>query len=237
VPVLSQTVAEHRMYLPLAAVIALLVLSVVELGGRLLGNRPLTRRRIGWGVSGAVAVVLAVLTIQRNQDYREYLTIWQDTVAKCPNNARAHDSFALALIGAGRIQEAIGQYEEALRIRPDYAEAHSHLGLALAHSGNAQEAIKHYEEAIRIKPDDAEGHNNLAITLSRLGKQQEAIAHFERSLQIAPGSAKTHYNLGATLEGTGQTGGAIEQYEQALQLQPDLTVARNALARLRAGQK
>lgn len=237
VPIVSQPVAEHRMYLPLVAVVTLAVLGAAELSRRCLGNRPTARRILEWGVSGTVVLVLAVLTIQRNQDYQTRLTIWQDTVSKCPNNPRAHESLALALISAGGVREAIPQFEEALQIRPDYVEAHNNLGLALEHLGDSQGAIEHYEQAIRMKPDYAEAHNNLAIALSRLGRQQEAIAHFERSLEIAPDSARTHYNLGAILEGSGQVEDAARQYEQALQLQPDLTPAKNALARLRARQK
>ena len=55
-----------------------------------------------------------------------------------------------------RSQEAIGHYEQALRIKPDYAEAHYNLGIALEQAGRVQEAIGHYEQALRIKPDFAE---------------------------------------------------------------------------------
>jgi tetratricopeptide (TPR) repeat protein len=216
---------EHRMYLPLAAVAVLAVMGIRTLVGRRTVVVVMT-----------LAISLGVLTWRRNRDYKTFLTMWQDTVAKCPNNPRARDCLGLALVGAGRIQDAIGQYEEALRIGPNYIGVHNHLGLALARSGNRQEAIKHYEQAIRIEPGSAEAHNNMATALFGLGKQQEAISHFEQALQIAPGSAPTHYNLGAALERMGQVGGAIEQYEQALKLRPDLTAARDALARLRAAE-
>ena len=62
----------------------------------------------------------------------------------------------------GRLQEAIGHYEQALRIKPDYAEAHYNLGVALEQAGRVQEAIGHYEQALRIKPDFAEAQNKLA---------------------------------------------------------------------------
>ena len=55
----------------------------------------------------------------------------------------------------GKIQEAIGQYEQALRIKPDYAKAHNNLGVALSRLGKTQEAIGQYEQALRIEPDYA----------------------------------------------------------------------------------
>ena len=61
------------------------------------------------------------------------------------------------------MQEAIGHYEQALRIKPDYAEAHNNLGIALVQAGRMQEAIGHYEQALRIKPDYAEAHYNLGM--------------------------------------------------------------------------
>ncbi|MGO9245544.1 MAG: tetratricopeptide repeat protein, partial [Verrucomicrobiia bacterium] len=63
----------------------------------------------------------------------------------------------------GKTQEAIGQYEQALRIEPDYVDAHYNLGIALSHIGKIQEAIGQYEQALRIKPDHAKAHNNLGV--------------------------------------------------------------------------
>jgi tetratricopeptide (TPR) repeat protein len=60
------------------------------------------------------------------------------------------------------VQEAIGQYKQALRIKPDYADAHYNLGNALIQAGRVQEAIGHYEQALRIKPDFVLAQNALA---------------------------------------------------------------------------
>jgi tetratricopeptide (TPR) repeat protein len=65
-------------------------------------------------------------------------------------------------VQAGRVQDGIGHYEQALRIQPDYAEAHNNLGVALLQLGRSQEAIAHFEQALRIKPDFAEAKTNLA---------------------------------------------------------------------------
>ena len=111
------------------------------------------------------------------------------------------------------------------------------MGNELLQVGKVEDAIAHFEQALRIKPDYAEAHNNLGIALELAGKIEEAITHFEQALRIKPDYVWAHYNLGAALEKAGGVPEAIEHYEQALKLQPDFAPARNALARLQAGQQ
>ena len=153
-----------------------------------------------------------------------------------PDFAEAHCNLGFALGQAGRMPDAIGHYEQALRIKPDYAEAHCNLGNALFRLGRLQEAMEHFEQAVRIKPDYAEAHYNLGNALFRLGRLQEAMGHWERALRVQPNFAKAHYNLGVALEQVGKLKEAVGHYEQALRIKPDYTQARDALARLQAGQ-
>jgi hypothetical protein len=80
VPVATETMAEHRMYLALAPVVVLAVLGLYRLVGK-----------------GSVVVFLALmmglawLTFHRNETYRSALAIWSDTVAKNPNDAGIHN--------------------------------------------------------------------------------------------------------------------------------------------------
>src|SRR5215831_8986614 len=53
------------------------------------------------------------------------------------------------LIKQGKSEEAIKQYEEALRIFPDYVEAHNNLGNVLMRIGRVEEAISHFETAVK----------------------------------------------------------------------------------------
>jgi len=260
VPIFQQPVAESRLYLPLAAVLTLLVLGSHALLGR--------RNRI---VIPLLAIVLGVLTVQRNPLYSDEESIWRDTLARRPTNARALNNLASAVFKAGRTAEAMTIWAQALRLRPDdadvhnnlgfaliqserlaealphleaavrlepaHAEAHHSLGLALARLGvRPAEAIRHYEESLRLKPNAAPAHNNLALALATLpGRLPDALTHFQAALRLDPNYHEAHYNLATTLEKLpGRAPDAIAHYEAALRAKPDLMEAHFNLAVLHA---
>jgi tetratricopeptide (TPR) repeat protein len=227
VPLAGQPMAEHRMYLPLAAVVTTAVVGAFEIGKRLF-NKP-QDVALGCAASGAVAVLFAFLTIQRNRNYSTALTIWQDTVEKRPSNPRAHNNLGFNLERAGRPQEAITQDELALRINPDYPDAHNNLGIALMDQGRPQEAIEHYEQALRIKPDYPDAHYNWGIALERMGRGQEAISQYEQALRLDPEDAEAHNNLALALAREGRGQEAIGHWEQALRIRPDYAEAHDNL--------
>jgi tetratricopeptide (TPR) repeat protein len=244
VPVTTQTMAEHRMYLPLAAIITLAV----------AGLHALTQRRVIIVLLTA-ALGLGGLTLRRNEDYRSSLALWTDTVAKCPENARAHCNLGFSLFENGRLAEAIAHYERALQIRPDYPEAHNNLGNALAQTGRPEDAIGQFNEALRLNPGSAEYyynrgnavaqagrledalvsykaalrlkpdlstvHNNLGSALARLGRFGEAAVHFQEAVRLDPSNGKASSNLGNALLELGRAPDAIASFEQALLLEPD----------------
>ena len=105
VPVATQVVAEHRMYLPLAAVVAAVTLAGYLACWKLVRQGLLSHRVAGiFGVCVATAGVLTLgsLTYHRNTDYHSPLSIWQDTVRQAPRNARATTTSATHWSVAGR---------------------------------------------------------------------------------------------------------------------------------------
>jgi tetratricopeptide (TPR) repeat protein len=233
VPVVTQTVAEHRMYLPLAAVLTL------ALSGGYAARRELVRRGwlrrpladlVGGCTIAAAALTLGILTFQRNADYRDDLSIWLDTVGKAPCNPRAHYNLGKVLAARGRLDEAVARYRKALEILPNLAEAHINLGIALAMRGRPHEAAAHFLRALEIRPDDAEAHYNLGLALASRGRPDEAIAHFRKALEIRPDDADAHNNLGLALGSRGRPDEAVAQFRKALEIRPDDPDAHHNLA-------
>jgi tetratricopeptide (TPR) repeat protein len=259
VPGNRQTLAEQRVYLPLAAVIVLVVVIAHLLAGR----------RAMWGF-GLLAIGLGAVTIRRNEDYRSELALYRDTVEKRPENAfaqcnlgttwvtldrpaeaiphyeaairlrpvypEAENNLGNALLRLDRVSEAIGHFEEALRQRPDYAEAHAGLGSAWVRSGRWQEAAAQYAEALQLEPAHAEAHNNLANLLVQLNRPEEAVPHYEAALRLEPGYAAARNNFGNLLAQLGRGPEAITHYEEVLRSNPDSAETHFNLGNLLAQQ-
>ena len=144
---------------------------------------------------------------------------------KVAPSAETHRNLGIALTQAGRIQEALVEFELALRIKPDLADVHHNFALALLRLGRVPEAIGHWEQALRIEPNYAEAHCNLGVVLQRTGKLEDAIGHYEQALRAKPDYAEAHYNLGVALVRMGRVPEAIEHWQQALRINPDYTEA------------
>ena len=234
---------EHRMYLPLAAVIVVVVLGVKTLVHRTLtptlsleGRGSFWKPRIQyieWPLNASVLVVAALLlgyfTYQRNKDYHSDLVMWTDVAAKRPDNARARVAVGNALLARNRVDEAIAAYREAVAIRPDFADGQCALGMGLARKGALDEAVTAYRESLRLDPNLAKAHYNLGNALSRQGRIDESIRSFRESLRIRPRFADAHCNLGNALAAQGQLDEAIAEYREAIRIKPGLANAHKGL--------
>lgn len=259
-PLTTQTIAEHRMYLPLAAGVALAVLA----GWRLLGRGALVLGLL-------LALVAGIATVQRNALYRSPLALWADTVRHCPENPRprghlarelsragrfdealvqaqaavplapdsaeTHHNLGLALLEAHRPAEAVPALDRALQLRPDYADAHGHLGTALLQLGRFAEARVPLERAVALRPEWAGAQVNLAHVCIQTGRLAEAIPHYEAAVRLRPGQPDVEFNLACALLATGRATEAIPHFETVLRLTPGDTKAADYLRQARAAQR
>ena len=90
---------------------------------------------------------------------------------------------AIAYAREGRLQEALAQFQEVLRVKPDYPDALNNLGNVLGQTGRPKEAIKQYEQALRLNPNSPEVYNNLGFVLTQTGQLQEAIKQYKEAVK------------------------------------------------------
>lgn len=225
VPVATQTIAEHRMYLPLAAVIAGAIAGLTRLVGTDL-------RRL-WPLL-AVGAAFGLLVAHRNLDYRSALAIWNDTAAKRPQNARAHQELGLALQRAGRSADSLPHFERALQLTPDYNRGRHNYATALTEVGRLDEAAAQFEIILRTSPDFAQAIYGLGNVRLAQGRREEALALFLQAIRLQPGFVGAHNNVGILLGETGQVAAAGAHFEAAVRGQPDFVAAYTNWAHLLA---
>jgi len=180
VAVVTQTMACHRMYLPLVSVMALAVFAVYSRLGRIV-----------FLFSAVAAGIFCWMTIQRYLDYRSEALIWSDTVKKCPTNPRALGNLGGIILRANGYAEARLLLEESVRINPRDANTRSNLGIALFQTGSKEQAIKEFRMVLELNPGKENGHLNLGMALVDLGKINEAEVHLQEALKQNPGDGMT----------------------------------------------
>jgi tetratricopeptide (TPR) repeat protein len=256
-PLISQTIAEHRMHLPLAAVLTLAVLALFRMPARpALAVCLLATLGAGWG------------TVRRGDDYASELALWTDNVAKTPSNAWARFSLALVHDREGRLAEAERECRAVIALLPTHAGAHFTLGqllerrgrleeaaasfrrtqelmpksvdaffrhgLILLKLGRPAEALPSFAETIRLKPDHADAEGNWGAALFQLGRVADALPHFERVLALKPDSVEARYNLALLFLQLGRSREALPHLEQAAALRPQDAEIQSTLRQTRA---
>jgi tetratricopeptide (TPR) repeat protein len=221
IPIWTEPMAEHRMYLPLAAIVTGAVAVSYQWLGR---GHPL----IWAGAWGAVALVLLTLTVRRNTVYKDMLTLWRDTVQKAPGSARANNNYANALVDDNFPAEAIKYCQRAMDLDPKFALAYNNYGHALSKLNRHDESLAYYDKALSFREHGLEIIlANRGYSLYSLGRFDDAIMDFEAALKIRPDYEEALNNYGNVLHAAGRPGDALEYLDKALALSPKFASAWN----------
>jgi hypothetical protein len=181
-----EIIFEHRTYLPSMLVI---FISVVWF------HRAIKPK---WLQVAAVTLIVAsfsLWTLERNRTWADTITLLTDVVNKSPQKHRPHVNLGINLKNAGRVDEAIVLYKNAMAIKPDYAEAYYNLGNALTLKGDYRGATDNFFKALQYTPHDVDTHYNLGYTLSKLWRFEEAEYHYREAIRLNPHFTKARQEL------------------------------------------
>ncbi|HWA72005.1 MAG TPA: tetratricopeptide repeat protein [Polyangiaceae bacterium] len=224
VPLPGQTASEHRMYLPLAALVTLLVLSTYRVSLRFGPGV----RRATVALLAALAVALGARTYYRNRDYQSEFAIWNATVQHRPENDRAYLTRGSVYWTNGQREAALSDYERALTLNPQNPKAYVGRGNVHIDEGRYDQARWDYEKAIELSPKLADAYNGRGEVFAHEGQIDAAMKDFERAIELHPGLAQAHYDLAEAYSATGAIDAAIASYDRVIQLRPDYANAYNS---------
>jgi tetratricopeptide (TPR) repeat protein len=215
---------EHRMYLPLAAVIAGVVLGLWALWARFAP----WWRGAAWVAGVALLVAAALLgglTWRRNMEYQSETGLWSGCIARRPENARAWLNRGAAYARQGRHGEALADLDEAVRRAPGNAAAYKDRGTVFVNLGRYDDAIRDYNEALRLRPAYAAALAERGLAWIRGGDVLRGIEDCTAALAINPGLAQAWSYRGIALAHAGRLLPAEVDCSEAVRLRPDYAEA------------
>ena len=134
--------------------------------------------------------------------------------------ARYHLEQGQILYDAGKVDKAIVQWRETLRLAPHTAQAHHLLGIAFRDQKDHTQAATAFQQALQLEPDNATAHVHLARAFEALGKEQDAFETYQKALQLVPSAPYVHNRLGYLLAEREDWQGAANEWYQTIQLAP-----------------
>ena len=111
------------------------------------------------------------------------------------DEAIKRNNFGAELVKQGRLDEAVTEFQSAIRSDARYAAAHANLAYTYDRLGRGDEAIAAYKETVAIDPKNAIAFNNLGVLYVKKDSYDEAIQAFEQGLKADPSSALLQQNL------------------------------------------
>lgn len=110
-----------------------------------------------------------------------------ERLAIAPDNPALLNELGNILVQHGRLQNAVVQYEKALRIQPDLAITWNNLGVARTAQGKFAEGESAYRRAIRLNPAYALAYYNLGANFDQRKHFDQALVYYQRAIEIDPG--------------------------------------------------
>ncbi len=115
-------------------------------------------------------------------------------------------------------QEALGEYDKAVKAEPDNAEALYWRGRTKLNTGQFDPAAEDFKTAVKLKPDYPEAYDNLGWLSARRGDYAEGIAFLTKSLELRPENGWALYNRGHMFLKRGEMENALKDFEMSCKL-------------------
>jgi tetratricopeptide (TPR) repeat protein len=157
----GEPMAEHRVYLASCGIFLTAGAAIGWVGAYVRHLR--YARTAGAAVLGLVVVSFGAETILRNAVWADPVTLWRESVELAPTHYRPRLLLGESLQDKGRRDEAVEQYQAAIRLRPAEPMGYVKMGQCLAEIGQWAEARQQFLKAIDLDPQNRAAHDSLTV--------------------------------------------------------------------------
>jgi hypothetical protein len=143
---ISGLIYEHWLYFPLIGIFLILIWL-----GMVLAKK-YNLQKILLGILIIFLIFLSVLTINRNRDWRDPITFYNQTLKYAPNSYRVINNLGMAYADEGEQNQAEETYKRAINLDPSNPVAFHNLGNTYRKMGKKDLAIENFQIAIKLDP-------------------------------------------------------------------------------------
>jgi tetratricopeptide (TPR) repeat protein len=136
------------------------------------------------------------------------------------NRPDAHLYLGMLANARGDLNEAVSQYQEALKKDPNSSGVYDNLGLALDKAGKFDQAIVYFRKAVQLGPMNSTAHYNLGRLLLQQGKDDEGMREIDEALRLKPDHAGSLFAMGFALLNARRPAEAMARLRQGLRYRP-----------------
>jgi len=211
----AQARADRYTYIPLTGLFIMAAWGIPELLGK-------WRHRKQALVACAALTLSCFFIITRIQVgyWTDSFKLFNHALNVTSNNYCAYYNRGNAYKIIGNYEQAIMDYDSAIKIYPQYPNAYNNRGNAYSILHNYERAINDYSMAIRFVPQYAEAYNNRGFAYRRLGDYVQAIDDFSRAIDLNPEYDVAYYGRGNSYYNLGNLRQAISDYDKAIGINP-----------------
>lgn len=157
-------------------------------------------------------------TIERNKVWNASDLLWTDVIRQHPEVVIAHNNRGSYYQKKEKLDLALKDFNEALRLKPDYPEALINRSDIHRVQGRNDLAIADCNKAIEVDKNYSGAYMNRGIALCIIGKYDEAFRDFETVIIKDPKNANVYCNRGNLYDMRGELDSALADYSMAISL-------------------
>ncbi len=103
----------------------------------------------------------------------------------CLSDAARHYNTGVELQGEGRLEEALAEYNEAIRLDSKLSGTYHNRGIVYDELGEYDKAIADYTKAIEIDPNHAEAYFRRGLSYGLTRELAKMVSDFENAIELS----------------------------------------------------
>lgn len=172
------------------------------------------------GVCFLLAFVLAVLSYQRTQVWKNSETLWTDCIEKEPKADVAYDNRGVYYHSVKQNDKALNDYNMVVQLNPEYSKTYNNRGNIYFETGQNELALADYNKALAFDSSTVKTFTNRALIFLRKKEYAKAEKDFAKAISLDPNFRMIYYNRGLYYDLINEHEKAIADFTRYLQLKP-----------------